>query len=99
MGCRFLRIHSSRVLRSPGGTATSLTADVLNVASSRPPPQLHDAGQKQKLHPPPKTTPLQIRLLCQDVKAIKVAAVEAEQTISNFMLACFHAYMQTRKHS
>jgi hypothetical protein len=31
------------------------------------------------------------------VKAIKVAAAEAEQTVSEFMLACFHAHMQTRK--
>jgi uncharacterized protein (DUF1778 family) len=43
--------------------------------------------------------PLQIRLPRQEVKAIKVAAAESEQTISDFMLACFHAYMQSRNHA
>ncbi len=38
--------------------------------------------------------PLQIRLPRQEVRAIKIAAAEREQTISDFMLACFHAYMK-----
>ena len=41
--------------------------------------------------------PLQVRWPREDVKAIKIAAAEAEQTISEFMLACFHAYMKTQK--
>lgn len=44
-----------------------------------------------------ETTPLQIRIPRSDVKAIKRAAVEEEKTLSQFMLACFHAYMQTAK--
>jgi uncharacterized protein (DUF1778 family) len=43
--------------------------------------------------------PLQIRLPRPEVRAIKVAAAEAEQTVSDFMLTCFHAYMQSRKHA
>ena len=43
--------------------------------------------------------PLQVRLPREEVRAIKVAAAEREQTISDFMLACFHAYMQTGKHA
>jgi hypothetical protein len=78
--------------------ATSLTPDVLNVAIAPPAAATTPRGPKAKPPPPPKTTPLQIRLPRQDVKAIKVAAAEAEQTISDFMLACFHAYMQSRKH-
>lgn len=38
--------------------------------------------------------PLQIRIGATDAKAIKRAALEADQTISDFMLACFHAYMK-----
>jgi hypothetical protein len=38
--------------------------------------------------------PLQIRLQREEVKAIKVAAAEREQTISDFMLACLHAFMK-----
>jgi uncharacterized protein (DUF1778 family) len=41
---------------------------------------------------PPKApmVPLQIRIAAGDAKAIKHAAVDAGQTISDFMLACFH---------
>jgi hypothetical protein len=41
--------------------------------------------------------PLQVRLPRQEVKAIKIAAAEAEQSISEFMLSCFHASMKARK--
>ena len=49
----------------------------------------------------PKVTqlPLQIRLPRDQVRAIKIAAAEREQTISDFMLACFHDYMTTKKHA
>ncbi len=45
---------------------------------------------------PPKApqVPLQIRIGANDAKAIKRAALEADQTISEFMLACFHASMK-----
>ena len=43
--------------------------------------------------------PLQLRLPRAEVKAIKIAAAEGEQTISDFMLACFHAYMNARGHA
>ena len=51
--------------------------------------------------PPPKADqmPLQVRLPRDEVRAIKIAAAEQEQTISDFMLACFHAYMKTGKHN
>ncbi len=42
--------------------------------------------------------PLQVRLPRQEVKAIKIAAAQAEQSISEFMLACFHAFMKSSKH-
>jgi hypothetical protein len=52
--------------------------------------------------PAPKATkpkkapqvPLQIRIGANEAKAIKRAALEADQTISDFMLACFHASMK-----
>lgn len=50
---------------------------------------------------PPKAeqVPLQLRLPREEVRAIKIAAAQQEETISDFMLACFHAYMQSRKHA
>jgi hypothetical protein len=44
------------------------------------------------------TIPLQIRLPREAVRAIKIAAAQREQTISDFMLACFHADMKARGH-
>lgn len=48
--------------------------------------------------PKPDQMPLQVRIPRQDVRAIKIAAAEREQTVSDFMLACFHAYMKLGKH-
>jgi hypothetical protein len=49
-----------------------------------------------KAAPPPKVpqVPLQIRIPAAEAKAIKRAALDADQTISDFMLACFHASMK-----
>jgi hypothetical protein len=77
--------------------ATSLTPDVLSVSTSPPAAATTPRGPKAKAPPRPKAMPLQIRLPRSEVKAIKVAAAEAEQSISEFMLACFHAYMESRK--
>jgi hypothetical protein len=49
--------------------------------------------------PKAKPIPLQVRLPRDEVRAIKIAAAEREQTVSDFMLACFHAYMQSGKHA
>ena len=45
---------------------------------------------------PPKVprVPLQIRIPAAAAKAIKRAALDADQTVSDFMLACFHASMK-----
>jgi hypothetical protein len=54
------------------------------------------APKAAKAAKPPKApqVPLQIRIAAHDAKAIKRAALEADQTISEFMLACFHASMK-----
>lgn len=54
------------------------------------------ARASAKAGPPAKADqmPLQVRLPRAEVRAIKVAAAEREQTVSDFMLACFHAYMK-----
>jgi hypothetical protein len=43
----------------------------------------------------PEQVPLQVRIPKAEARAIKIAAAQADQTISDFMLACFHAYMKT----
>jgi len=56
-------------------------------------------ARSAKPAPAPKAAqmPLQVRLPRDEVRAIKVAAAEREQTVSDFMLACFHAYMQRER--
>ncbi len=42
--------------------------------------------------------PLQVRWPTEDVKAVKLAAIQMDfPTVSDFMLACFHAYMKNEK--
>ena len=44
--------------------------------------------------------PLQVRWPGEEVKAAKLAAIQLDfPTVSDFMLACFHAYMKTHKPS
>ncbi len=57
------------------------------------------AAKKADNAPKPDQMPLQVRLPRQEVRAIKIAAAEREQTVSDFMLACFHAYMKSVKHA
>jgi len=40
--------------------------------------------------------PLQMRVTKEEARAIKRAALDADQSIGEFMLACFHAHMKTR---
>ncbi len=77
---------------------TALTPDALVPSTTTSPTAATTprGGTKKKTEQP-KPVPLQVRWPREDVKAIKVAAAEAEQTISEFMLACFHAFMRTRK--
>jgi hypothetical protein len=42
--------------------------------------------------------PLQVRWPADDVKAAKLAAIQQDfPTVSDFMLACFHAYMKSHR--
>jgi len=42
----------------------------------------------------PELMPLQVRWPREAVRAAKIAAAEREQTVSEFMLTCFHASMK-----
>jgi hypothetical protein len=77
--------------------ALTLPADMLDAPVEQPraaqPPKAERAAKAPKPVKPPQV-PLQIRIGAEDAKAIKHAALEADQTISEFMLACFHARMK-----
>ena len=81
--------------------AISLTAEALvapQITPSAATPPRRDAVLK-KVKPKEEQVPLQVRLPRDQVRAIKVAAAERDLTISDFMLACFHAHMKAGKHA
>lgn len=78
----------------------ALTPELVEVPQMTP----QAATSPRSARPTPKAPkaapiPLQVRLPREDVRAIKIAAAEREQTISDFMLACFHAYMNSGSHA
>lgn len=81
--------------------AIPLTPDALKAPQITPKaatparaPQLE--AVKPAKAPKEPQVPLQVRIPKEEARRIKIAAAEAEQTISDFMLACFHAYMKKR---
>ncbi len=82
--------------------ALELTDETLAIAPSVPrAAQGREPPTAKKIRKPAEKVdqmPLQVRLPRQEVKAIKIAAAQAEQSISEFMLACFHAFMKSGKH-
>lgn len=86
--------------------ALALTPDTMSAPQVTPkaatPPRSAAVPAKAAAAAETKTAdqvPLQVRIPRNDARAIKVAAAQADQTISEFMLACFHAYMKEGKRS
>jgi hypothetical protein len=77
---------------------TALTPDALALSTAvSPTAATAPRGPKKSEPAPPKPVPLQVRWPREEVKAAKLAAVQGDfPTVSDFMLACFHAYMRTR---
>lgn len=75
-----------------------LTVDVMNAPQVSPVGGLPPRGFAELTHKAEQATPkndalVQIRCSKATAKEVKRAAVEAEMTISEFMLVCFHTYM------
>jgi len=82
--------------------ALELSADTLTVVPSVPKASqaTTPAVEPRRAKPAPRIErePLQVRWPVEDVKAAKLAAIQLDfPTVSDFMLACFHAYMKTHK--
>lgn len=80
--------------------AEPLTLDTLSAPQITPKAATPPRAAPKAATPEPKVeqVPLQVRIPRDDARAIKIAAAEREQTISEFMLSCFHAYMKSGKH-
>jgi hypothetical protein len=83
--------------------AVPLTFDTLNTPPVTPQaatparqaaPAVHSVAPPPKPKPKVEHVPLQVRIPKEEARAIKVAAAERDMSISDFMLACFHAYMK-----
>lgn len=82
--------------------AEPLTIDTLSAPQITPKAATPARSPAKSASPSPEPkaeqVPLQVRIPRDDARAIKIAAAEREQTISDFMLSCFHAYMKSGKH-
>ena len=83
--------------------ALELNADTLTVVPSVPRAAqvtTPTAAPHQRSKPTPRVErePLQVRWPVEEVKAVKLAAIQQDfPTVSDFMLAYFHAYMKPHK--
>jgi hypothetical protein len=83
--------------------ALELNADTLTVMPSVPQAAQVKHAQTDELRrgkavPKVEREPLQVRWPTEDVKSVKLAAIQMDfPTVSDFMLACFHAYMKNQK--
>jgi hypothetical protein len=79
----------------------TLTAPPVPKAAQITPPAVQPVQPRKGRAAPPKPEPrepLQVRWPGDEVKAAKLAAIQLDfPTVSDFMLACFHAYMKTAK--
>lgn len=76
--------------------APQITPQAATPARSPAPPAPEQKKAAPETEPAPAVpqVPLQVRIPKDQARAIKVAAAERDLTISDFMLACFHAYMK-----
>ncbi len=58
-------------------------------------PQAATPARSPAAAPKAELMPLQVRWPREAVREVKVAAAQREQTVSDFMLTCFHAYMKS----
>lgn len=53
--------------------------------------------ERRKAQEPPKNdTPVNFRWPAAEVKAMKKAALEADMTIQDYLLSCFHAFLHKK---
>jgi hypothetical protein len=76
--------------------AASLDID-LNDPAHMPPAATAPRTVKQQgreVEPPKNDTPVNFRWPAAEVKAMKKAALDEDMTIQDFLLSCFHSFMQ-----
>ena len=74
--------------RRSGTLGTRSRKSALQVPPVEPVPDLANPSPESKTD----LVPLQVRLPRDAVRAIKMAALQRDMTVSEFMLECFHAH-------
>lgn len=83
--------------------AAELDIDLNDISHSHAPaaataPRTPKERERKKQPEPPKNdTPVNFRWPGAEVKAMKKAALEADMTIQDFLLSCFHAFLKSSK--
>jgi hypothetical protein len=79
--------------------AAELSLDVLNAPQITPKAAMNARPVALRTAKPKKGRgePLQLRWPREEIRAAKVAAATSDQTISEYLLACLHAYMPKSK--
>jgi len=80
-------------------TPDTLSAPQITPKAATPPRGAVTNVAKPDTEPKADQVPLQVRIPREDARAIKIAAAQNDQTISEFMLACFHARMKSGSHA
>jgi len=79
-------------------TAPPSVPKAAQIAPQQPAPKQRRAGKSAAAAKVEQREPLQVRWPTSEVKAAKLAALQMDfPTVSDFMLACFHAYMKSHK--
>ncbi len=80
------------------GDALAAAPPIPRAAQAAAAPEAKEQTHPSKAKAEDVQVPLQVRWPRSEVKAAKLAAVQGDYpSVSEFMLACFHAYMKTRK--
>ncbi len=83
--------------------AKAATLDIdLNADMQQPPAATAPRSPKEQgrePQPPKNDTPVNFKWPAADVKAMKREALEADMTIQDFLLSCFHGYLKTGRKS
>ena len=84
-------------MAKPAALDIDLAAPAYQPPAATSPRKTKEQGREAE--PPRNDTPVNFRWRAAEVKAMKKAALEADMTIQDYLLSCFHAFLQRRSDS
>jgi hypothetical protein len=77
--------------------AAALDIDLNDPAHTPPAATATRIAKSREPAPPKNDTPVNFRWPASEVKALKRAALDADMTMQDYLLSCFHAFLQSGK--